>query len=68
VTARLARIRKALAAFAAALPIGTGTAAAAGGDDVGYLVGVLGAFAIGVVTYLAPANEAPPGSGARRAA
>ncbi len=64
---RLARVRKALAAFAAALPVGAGTAAAAGGDDVGYLVGVLGAVAVGLVTYLTPPNEAPAGTGARRA-
>lgn len=62
----LARISKAVTAFAAALPLGTGTAAAAGSDPVGYLVAVLSALLTGVAVYLAPANA--PAGGARHAA
>jgi hypothetical protein len=58
-----ARIAKALGAFVAALPVGAGVSAAAGGDGPGYLVGVLGAFVIGLVTYLAPENAPKPGVG-----
>lgn len=62
-----ARISKAIAAFAAALPLGTGTAAAAGSDGPGYLVAVLSAFLTALAVYLAPPNEPPPGTGTRRA-
>lgn len=61
-----ARIAKALGAFTAALPVGAGTAALAGGEGGGYFAGLLGAFLIGVVTYLSPPNAVPAGTGAHR--
>lgn len=61
-----ARIAKALAAFTAALPVGAGTAAIAGGNGGGYLAGLAGALLIGIVTWLSPPNAVPAGSGAHR--
>ncbi len=56
----LARVSKALAAFAGALPVTVITAAVAGHDWPGFVIAVLGAVAVAAGVYLAPANAPPP--------
>lgn len=62
----LKRINKALGATAAALPAGSLTAAVAGGKAIGYVIALVSAFFVGLITYLMPANK-PKGAAAHRA-
>lgn len=66
----LQRINKALGATAAALPTTSLTAAVAGGKAVGYVIAVISAFLVGLITYLMPANKekGEAGTGRRRKA
>lgn len=56
--AGLSHLNKALGALLAGLPLGAGTAAASGGDRVGFLAGLLAAVASAVAVYCFPANTA----------